>query len=45
MDIKCSVKKHSEINAVCYCNYCKKYLCNKCQNNHLEFLEDLNWLI
>ena len=40
MDIKCSVKKHSEINAVCYCNYCKKYLCNKCQNNHLEFFED-----
>ena len=40
MDIKCSVKKHSEINAVCYCYYCKKNLCNKCQNIHLEFFEE-----
>jgi hypothetical protein len=36
---KCSLKKH-EANAVSYCQYCKKYLCNKCANYHSEFLED-----
>jgi len=40
MDIKCSAKKHSENNAICYCYYCKKYLCNKCQNYHSELFED-----
>ena len=37
---KCSSSKHAEINAVSYCPECKKYLCNKCQNFHLEMLED-----
>ena len=36
---KCSNKKHSELNAVNYCNICNIYLCNKCSNNHLEYLE------
>ena len=36
---KCSNKKHSEINAVNYCNICNLYLCNKCSNNHLEYLD------
>ena len=40
MDIKCSAKKHSENNAICFCYNCKKYLCNKCQSYHLELLED-----
>ena len=37
---KCSLKKHSEIDAVNYCQECKKYLCNKCQNFHSELFED-----
>ena len=40
MDIKCSAKKHSENNAICFCYNCKKYLCNKCQNHHSELFED-----
>ena len=39
-NVKCSSSKHSEINAVSYCNECKKYLCNKCLNLHTELLED-----
>ena len=34
---KCSNKKHSEINAVSYCQECNLYLCNKCTNYHLEY--------
>ena len=37
---KCSSSKHSEINAVSYCPYCKKYWCNKCLNFHSEMFED-----
>ena len=37
---KCSQKKHSDINAVIYCVDCKRYLCNKCKNNHSELFED-----
>ena len=36
---KCSNKKHSEINAVSYCCECNLYLCNKCVNIHIEYLE------
>ena len=41
MDVqkKCSHKKHSEINAINYCSECNLYLCNKCTNNHIEYLE------
>ena len=37
---KCSSKIHSEIDVICYCQECKKFLCNKCQNYHLELFED-----
>ena len=37
---KCSTKKHSEINAIIFCNECKKYFCNKCQNYHNEIFEE-----
>ena len=40
MEIKCSFKKHREINAMYYCQECNAYMCNKCNNLHLEFLED-----
>ena len=36
---KCSLKKHSEINAINYCAKCKLYLCNKCKNFHTELFE------
>ena len=37
---KCSNKKHSEINAVSFCQECNLYLCNKCTNYHIEYLEN-----
>ena len=37
---KCSNKKHTEINAVSYCAECNLYLCNKCLNIHIEYLEN-----
>ena len=36
---KCSNKKHSELNAVSYCLECSLYLCNKCTNYHIEYLD------
>ena len=36
---KCSNSKHSESNAISYCIECNLYLCNKCTNNHIEYLE------
>ena len=40
MEKKCSAKKHSEIAAIYYCQDCKKFLCNKCQNLHSELHEE-----
>ena len=37
---KCSRKKHSESNAISYCQDCKIYLCNKCLNDHSEDFEN-----
>ena len=37
---KCSLKKHSEVDAISFCQDCKIYLCNKCQNYHSEILEN-----
>ena len=39
---KCSSKKHNEMNAISYCDNCKIYICNKCQNLHSELFEDHN---
>ena len=36
---KCSNKKHVEYNAISYCSQCDLYLCNKCTNNNIEYLE------
>ena len=33
---KCSNEEHIEIDAISYCNLCKIYLCNKCQNYHYQ---------
>ena len=37
---KCSLSKHSEVDAVSFCQECKKHFCNKCQNHHTEIFED-----
>ena len=37
---KCSSKKHSEIDSICYCQECKIYMCNKCSNFHSELFEN-----
>ena len=37
---KCSLSKHSEVDAVSYCQECKKYFCNKCQNFHSEMFTE-----
>ena len=38
--MKCSLKKHSEIDAISFCQKCKTYLCNKCQNLHSELFDN-----
>ena len=42
---KCSLIKHSEINAITYCYECKRYLCNKCLGHHSELFENQHHLI
>ena len=37
---KCSLNKHSNIDAISYCQECNKYLCNKCQNYHFELFDN-----
>ena len=37
---KCSLKKHEEINAISYCQECKIYMCNKCENHHIELFQN-----
>ncbi len=39
---KCSLKKHSEIDAIFYCQECNIYMCNKCLNHHSELFENHN---
>ena len=37
---KCSLKKHSDTEAVIYCQKCNSYFCNKCQNFHSEIFDN-----
>ena len=37
---KCSSKKHSDIDAIIFCQKCEKYFCNKCKNLHSDMFED-----
>ena len=39
---KCSLKKHSDINALLFCQECNIYMCNKCNNYHSELHENHN---
>ena len=37
---KCSYQEHKEINALFYCQECKVYMCNKCENFHSKLLQN-----
>ena len=37
---KCSNKNHNEIKEIKFCQICKVYLCNKCENFHSDLLEN-----
>ena len=37
---KCSFKEHEEINAIVFCQECKVYMCNKCENFHSKLLQN-----
>ena len=38
--MKCSLKKHKEIEANIFCQECNIYMCNKCEKNHSELFEN-----
>ena len=35
---KCSSKSHLEINAICFCQECRVYMCDKCKKFHSDLL-------
>ena len=37
---KCSSKEHENVDAISFCFQCKKYMCNKCENFHSQFLQE-----
>ena len=38
--MKCSLKKHQNIDAISCCQDCQKYFCNKCQNLHSDLFDN-----
>ena len=42
---KCSSINHKEIEALSFCNDCKLYMCNKCENYHSELFKERHNLI
>ena len=38
--ILCSSQKHKENEAISFCYECKIYMCNKCENYHLEIFQN-----
>ena len=39
-NIKCSFEEHKDIYAIYYCQECKIYLCNKCDNFHKNLFKN-----
>ena len=35
-EYKCSLKEHGEFSAICYCQKCDNYMCNKCEKHHIS---------
>ena len=40
--MKCSSKKHEDIDAIYYCIQCHVYICKKCENFHSDLFENHN---
>ena len=36
---KCSYQEHNDINANYFCQECKVYMCNKCENFHTKLVK------
>ena len=36
---KCSLEEEKEIDAICYCQECNIYMCNKCENAHSKLVK------
>ena len=39
---KCSLKEHNELDAICYCQKCNIYMCNKCEKHHISIFPNHN---
>ena len=39
-NIKCSLKKHDQIEGIAFCQECKIYMCNKCLSLHSELFDN-----
>ena len=39
---KCSLEEEKEINAICYCQECRLYLCNKCETTHSKLFKNFH---
>ena len=37
--IKCFSEEHKDIDAISFCQDCKIYMCNKCENFHSSFFK------
>ena len=37
---KCSLEEEKEVNAICYCQECRIYMCNKCENTHSKLFKN-----
>ena len=42
---KCSLEEEKEIKAICFCQECKIYMCNKCENIHLKLFKNYHHCI
>ena len=38
--IKCFSEEHKEIDAISFCNECRIYMCDKCDNTHTSFFKN-----
>ena len=37
---KCSLEEGREVDAICYCQECNIYMCNKCENIHIKLFKN-----
>ena len=41
----CSLEEEKEIKAICFCQECKIYMCNKCENTHSKLFKNFHHCI